>query len=159
MNSIDRTKQLGIILDNWGTSQLAYYSITKSNQILAARSDVDICGFNMNVARPCVGNNFAIFPLVEITGFQGTIIATCPNGVIASIKAPSPRRKIFYVWDLYWLRQNPRLPYEYWAQIFRRNDFELAARSESHRSIIENNFNVEVPHLIEDCDFSCFLES
>ena len=65
------------------------------------------------------------------------------------LKSFSPERKIFYVWDLEWLRQHGK-EFENTVKAFTDNSITLIARSKEHALAIENYCNIKIEHVIEN---------
>jgi len=61
----------------------------------------------------------------------------------------SPKRKLFYIWDLEWLRPHAK---DFIAnlRIYRHPKLELIARSISHAQAVENYANKKVNAIIPD---------
>lgn len=66
--------------------------------------DENICLFYIEPSRPIVSNNLPIFPINEIFGFKGTLVAT--DLATANIMCKTNNKKIFYVQDMEWTK-NP----------------------------------------------------
>jgi hypothetical protein len=87
----------------------------------------------------------------EAWGQKGTTIATSLSTANQLLSFPGPSSKLFYVWDLEWLRGQHRYADNY-IQIYCNPDLVLIARSTPHAQIIHNNFNREISHIVSDFD-------
>ena len=65
------------------------------------------------------------------------------------LKSFSPERKIFYVWDLEWLRRHGK-EFENTVKAFTDSEVTLIARSKEHALAIENYCNTKIKHIVED---------
>lgn len=151
-----KKKSLGVLVNNFSRSQLAFYFIQKANE-LVKNPEMDIVGFYSNLSPLCVKPNFSMMQLVEAYSFQGTVIATDLDGVAKLINMPGPSKKFYYTWDLEWLR-NKGQQYEHLVMLYRHPEIEVVARSLSHKRILENNFNLKDIKISEDFDLKVFLQ-
>ena len=67
-------------------------------------------------------------------------------------------KKMFYVWDLEWMRSNNKKQYEEYRDVYTNESMELIARSTSHKEAIENAFNRTVNYVIPDFNLMKILE-
>lgn len=84
--------------------------------------------------------------------FDGPIIATCFDTAIKLINLPTPNPKFFFLNDLEWLYQ-PQKNYEDLSRVYRHPELTLLARSEDHKTVIENAWNVKVGKIINKYNF------
>ena len=117
---MQKSKQIGIIVDDLSASQLSYYLIKNINEFLEDSLD-----------------DFVVF-------FENSI-----SNTLSMLKSFSPERKIFYVWDLEWLRQHGK-EFENTVKAFTDNNVTLVARSKEHALAIENYCNIKIKHIVED---------
>ena len=121
------------------------------------RFDVDFLGFFDIYERHIATPNFCTMNLVESFGFTGTLITTNCDLTLKTLRFPNPKKRIFYVWDLEWVRHTgPQ--FEYYEQVYRNPKLELVTRNQDYADLIENCFNRKVVHLNENCDLEKFLE-
>ena len=93
----------------------------------------------------------------ELPYFDGTLIATSISTCLTAIKSISPSKKIFYVWDLEWMRNTGR-NYEHSIQAFIDKSVVLVARSESHAKAIKNYCNKTPSCIAEDFNIEKMME-
>jgi len=90
-------------------------------------------------------------------GFDGAMIATSLSTAKKTIEYPEPLVKLFYIWDLEWLRT--KIPnYQIMASIYRSNDFTLVARCKDYKDAVEDLWNVSVPYIVEECNIEKFID-
>tara|TARA_Y100001949_G_scaffold11720_1_gene8696 strand:- start:276 stop:785 length:510 start_codon:yes stop_codon:yes gene_type:complete len=147
---------INVLLQNVGASQISYYVIRNLNELGNTRPDIDAIVYYETMHRNCLPPNFAIMQIAEAWGQHGPVIATSLSTALKLTGFPS-ERKIFYVWDLEWLRGQQR-HYKTYADIYTHPDLELIARSEDHKRAVENAFNREVKHVISDFDTNQLLK-
>ena len=137
-------KAIGALFTSFGAAQSSYQFIKRANALLKSRGDVDIVGFYENPARPPVTPNFALLNVVDSYTFNGTLIATDLNAATRLLRAPGASRRIFYCFDIEWLRFPQRRPYEQLASIYRNPTLEVYSRNDIHAKIIADAFNIYV---------------
>lgn len=150
-------KSLGVLANNFGVSQMSFNFIRKANELVKSRADLDIFGFYGNLSPQCLKPCFSMMQLVEAYSFGGITVATDLDSLAKLIRMPGPSKKFFYSWDLFWMRMNPRPQYESIVSLYRHPSIEVVARSESHKAVLENNFNLTGVKISEDFDLGVFL--
>jgi hypothetical protein len=142
-------KNIGIIVPNLGTSQLSVYAISFANKLF--KTEHDCCLFYRDLSAHCIDIKAGCMTISEVWGFKGTLISTCLYDTEFLLKSISSGKKIFYIWDLEFLRNNK--DYIKNTSIYRNPDIILAARSQSHAKAIENYCNRPVDMIVEDFNF------
>lgn len=143
--------KLGFAIHDLGPSQLAYKLIRNSNEYLESHPGDSVIGFYQEMIRPIMNVGFPIMQIHEAFGFDGCMVGTSLSTMNKVISCASPLTKIFYVWDLEWLRMQ-QCHYEKLANIYRNPDITLIVRSEDHSQAISDVFNVKPSHIIDDFD-------
>lgn len=131
--------KLGFIIDNFGSSQLAYNLIKKLNEFLENRQDICIIGFFENLQRQVTLPNFCTMNVTETYGFDGTVVCTNPEQVQMIKRFPGPKRIIYYVHNLPWIPYKG-LEVEYFQDVFCDPSIEIQTRCEDYAALIKNNF-------------------
>ncbi len=150
-------KNLSVLLPDTGAGQLAFCAIKELNALTQTRPEIDSIIFYENKHKNCLPTNFAVMQIAEAWGQDGPIIATSLSTAHQLIKFPSAK-KIFYVWDLEWIRDGHARQYEKYSLIYQDKSLELIARSKPHKKAIENAFNRKVEHVVSDFNMSAILE-
>ncbi len=143
--------KLGIAVNHLGPSQLAYAIAKNIHELLVKEPGVDVCVFYENATKPSFPPNCAIMPFVEAWHFDGVLINTTLSTAEKSLTFAGPRRKLFYVWDLEWLRFQQK-EYRQSQAIYGHERLELLARSADHKQILESLWNRPVAAVVEDFD-------
>lgn len=141
--------KIGIIHDDFGASDLAFYAISYANK-LTAESNLDVIGFYKNLPNPVIPASFALMNQLDIWGFDGLAIATDVDSAYSLSNTVSSSPKVFYVWDLEWLRHNKNFLYNVGA--YRARNLKLVARSKDHADILSKYCNRPVDAIIENCN-------
>ena len=140
----------GVLLQHMGACQLSYNVIRNVNKLADTHPEIDIIAYYETMHKNCLQPNFAIMQIAEAWGQHKPLIATSLSTAFKLISFPTVR-KLFYVWDLEWLRGKNR-QYEQFADVYTHPELELVARSEAHADAIENAFNRKVNNIVSDFD-------
>lgn len=145
--------QIGAIFDDLYANQSALSYISEMNRCVQNK-DSQICpsAFFSDI-RPINFQlpMFGIYNLIEAFSFKGPVFATNLSLAQKLVRFPGPSQKFFYVWDLEWLRRP--FQYEQYVGIYRNPALKLIARSDEHKTLLENNFNRSVFGVIDDFNF------
>ena len=146
-------------MTNSGASQLSFCVITQLNKMFQENPEIDAIIFYENRHKSCLPANFAVMQISEARNQLGPIIATSFYTAHKLLDFTS-KQKLFYVWDLEWIRnENGAIKqYESYKSVYTDPSLELIARSSSHKDIIENAFDREVKHIVSDFNRSEILE-
>lgn len=146
-------RKIGVILSHTERSQAAYTLIRNINRLVVTNSDISPIIFTEEVTRCCMIPSCPILNMADIWGFDGTVVATNLNNIQTLINSPGPSKKVFYVWDLEWLRlMNYPIMYSDLYNIFSNPKITVVPRSTSHQAILQNNFNIKTHQPILDFD-------
>lgn len=146
---------INFLVDHVGASHMAFYLIEEANKLSGQGSNITI--FYDQLQRPCRRLLVPAMMLIEAWAQPGVSIATSISTAARLLKFPGPSTKMFYVWDMSWLRNPKRVgPF---TELFRNSDLSLIARCKDHAEALENAFNVEVPYIIKDFDHEAILEA
>jgi len=140
---------ISVFLNNLGANQAAYSTITQLNNLYNTKQDVDITVFYNDLQRFCIQPHFGVMHAVEAWDQEGIGIATSFNTVEKLLGCPRLNPKIYYMWDLEFLRMNPKR-YDVCRNIICHPKIELVVRSQSHQYLVENNFNRQVNGIIDN---------
>lgn len=149
--------KLAVLVDNLGANQLAYNVIKNFNGLVEVRPEIDCIAFYENSVRPCFPTMFPIMQIYEAYGYDGVVVGTKLSNVGALLNFPMCTRKYFYVWDLEWIRFKSKY-YNSLVSVYRNPNVKLIARSEEHKKIIENCWNVKVEGIVDDFNVNELIE-
>lgn len=150
-------KKLGICITDLGHSQLSFRLIKEINHLMLNRFDVPISVFYENLEKPLGKLLTGYFNLSESWLFNGSLIATSHTTAQKISIMPGPIQKIYYVQNIDFLNNNA-VDYIEFYNIFCKSDLEIWCRSEDHKKILENNFNISVKSVINNFRISEMLE-
>jgi hypothetical protein len=122
---------IGIVCNNIGPNQLAYYAIKSGNEFVES-GDNDLVIFFYELMPECIRPNFGVMNLSEAYNYNGVLVATDLNSATRILEYPGTRNKYFYVWDLEYLRIGQK-NYEDFCNIYNNPRLPLIVRSKSHK--------------------------
>jgi hypothetical protein len=153
-------KQLGILLDNVGASQIAFCVISELNKYVEQDPEYQPIVFYRDIQKNCLPANFSVMEIQEAWGCNGPVIATSSSTAKSLSCFPAVVDKFFYVWDVEWTRNSvSSKKYEDYEKIYSDESMSIIARSDSHKELIENCFNREVKNVVSDFNISKILEA
>lgn len=146
---------INFLVDHVGASHMSFYLIEAANQLSEDGKNITI--FYDQLQRPCRRLLVPAMMLIESWAQPGVSIATSISTTARLLKFPGPQKKMFYVWDMSWLR-NPKRVGKF-SELFRNPELELIARCDDHAVALENAFNVPVEHVFDDFEPAQLLEA
>jgi hypothetical protein len=149
-------KKLGICVTDFGHSQLSYRILKEVNGLMLSRFDTPISIFYENLDRPIGKLLTGYFNMSESWLFNGALVATSHTTANKMMTILGPRQKIYYVQDLDFL--NNVVNSDIFYNLFCNSNMEILCRSQNHKKVIENNFNVKVKGVVENFDIKSLLE-
>lgn len=132
---------IGFAVDNLGFSELSYYLIRAINECLEEDCP-DITVFYSTLTRPILPLNTASMQMTELYGFAGVGVATNFHTAQKLLKCPAPQKKIFYIYDLEWIRN--KVDFSILCEVYRNPSLELVTRSEDYANVVSKLFHREV---------------
>ncbi len=145
---MQKSKQIGVLLEDLSASQLTFYVIKNINDYLE-KSDIDFVAFFQNSTASMITPRFSTMSVSETWSFSGTVIATSVSTALSIQKTCIPAKKYFYVWDLDWHRRGGQ-DFEYTIQAYNNPELNLIARSSSHAKAIKNYCNRDVCGIVDN---------
>lgn len=127
--------KLGIMIEQLDFSQLGIKLTENVNQLLESDPSMDVIAFYENWAIAPLAPHFSLMMEREVWGFKGTLMSTTLKTTERMIRCPGPSKKIFYVWDLEWLRL-PFAQFEKLSEIYCHPSIELVARTSGHADLL-----------------------
>lgn len=144
-------KKIGIILDNFGPSQMAYQALTQPIPI-----DWSVYGFYHNIHHTIVEPSFPLWHCAEAFNFNGHLIATNINGAQQLLNCFAAQSKIFYLWDIEWFRHKG--DYNFYRHIYCNPNLKLVTRCEDYQNLVKQCWNIECA-LVKDFSYNGFIDS
>lgn len=148
--------KLAFLVQDLGSTQLAYRLISQINKSTKERDNLDIVVFYENLVKPCIAPGFMITNIADCWSFNGAIVSTSLSTAHKLLNVPSARRKFFYSYDLEWIRYKDK-SYEDMARIYCNKNLKLIARSKSHKDMLSMCWNRDV-NVIHDFNIEEFLK-
>lgn len=120
---------------------MGYEITTQLNSLAKTHPYIDSVVFVEEDRPQTILPKFAIMNICEVYDQGGLLIATTPNTAGKLVHCWGAKHRVFYSYDCFWMRGN-RNKYESLVNLYQNREFDLVVRSESHKEIINNNFNI-----------------
>ena len=146
---------LNFLVDHIGASHMAYYLIECANE-LCEKGEAKVIIFYDQLHRPCRRLLVPAMMMLEAWAQPGVSIATSISSTARLLNLPGPQVKMFYVWDMEWLR-NPKQVGPM-TELFRHPELTIIARCKDHLEAIENSFNIKVPYVFDNFNHESILQ-
>lgn len=143
-------RKIGILMPNLGISQLSYYIIRNINEYLRQNYKTNFTLFYEDMQPPIANPLCAVMQMAESWCFDSTLIATSHSTAVKMMNLPGPTKKLYYVYDLEWIRPGQGVLYDSFKRPFHHPNVQLLARNADHTAIIENCFNRQVAGQVDD---------
>ncbi len=147
---------INFLVDHVGASHMAFHLVGQTNS-MSKNGEANITVFYDQLQRPCRRLLVPSMLMIEAWAQKGVAISTSLSTAARMLSFPGPTQKIFYVWDMSWIRNPKRVGYA--TEIFRNPNLTLMTRCVEHAQAISNNFNVEVPYIVENFDKEILLKA
>lgn len=149
---------IGFVFNHLAISHLNYFGINSINQICRNYAGIDICIFSQHIISSCIQVLCPIFNMVDLVRWSSyPLISTSIGTTIESLS--SNASKIYhYVFD-------PELIGKYYKEscdlksAFCDSRVRVIARHESHKELIESEFNIQICDIIiPDCNVEKLIQ-
>ena len=137
-----------IALKDLSASDLAFVAINQAGYNLKKHTLKDITFLTEEKFPPCIPVPCSRMNISEMWSCKGVVIATNLTTANTLAKAVIPAKKVFYVWDLEFLRGNKNFKEN--VEIYRNPSLTLICRSQSHAEALENYCNRKPDCIIPD---------
>ncbi len=154
---MQNTKKIGIIVKDLSPSYLSFCLIDMINKQVEETPDYDFTIFYENRYPNSLDVLCSTMSSSEIWNFDGVLISTDISTTLSSLNSSSVRRRLFYVWDLEWTRQEGK-DYDYVSKAYNHKEVELVSRSVDHSPLLENYSNKKVSGVVDDFSFKDLKE-
>jgi hypothetical protein len=147
---------INFLVDNVGASHMAFYLVESANT-MSHDGTACVTIFYDQLHRPCRKLLVPAMMMIEAWAQPGVSIATSLSTAARLLSFPGPQQKMFYVWDMSWMRNPKRVgPF---SELFRNPDLTLIARCVDHAKALQNNFNVKVPYVFDNFNNEALLKA
>lgn len=143
-------RSIGIIVTDLGPSQLAFM-ILKQTELLKGLGWSSFI-FYESLMRPCINPTVATMNISESVSFDGHCLSTNLNQTKLLLNNNTRGKKIFYVWDLEWLRGHDNFDFN--SDIYRDENLILITRSQEHSDALKNYCNRKADHIVDNVNLS-----
>lgn len=141
--------KLGILIPHMGRSQFSFQLTRELNLSVINNHALDICVFVENIVQIPFQQYFPIMSMYYAYNYKGPLVATSLTTAKKLINLPLRNQKFFYIWDLEWTQIKDK-KYMELAEIYKNEDVNLLARSETHARLIEKAWDRDVLGIVPD---------
>lgn len=131
-------QKVGIIVPGLYNHQLFFEAAQNAKYIDA---NLDLIIFYEDLSPVSFRPPCAFMPTTEILNFNGLLISTTLTNTLLSIKAINMAKKVFYIWDLEWIRNNKN--YLHNISIYQNPEIQCITRSQEYANELNNYANIQ----------------
>lgn len=143
---------IGVLVKDAGVSQLNFNIIKNFNQFIFGDQRSYCAMFFENMVQPMARVLFPIFNIAEAYEWKETLIATSLSNAHKLIHFPACKNKLFYVWDLEWIRLRMK-DYALLGSIYNAPNLKIIARSKAHADLLSEVWGCKVHDVVENFGF------
>ena len=141
-------KEIAVIVNNLAVTQNNFYMIKRFNEMVKDPKKSVSC-FMLQPSPPVIKPMFSCRNISFVSNFTGKLIATDFNSLELLLESHTGCDKYLYLWDY-----NPLARFDATQKLLKDKRLKIAVRSEGHKAMLENNYNVKVDAIIEDWDIN-----
>jgi hypothetical protein len=130
--------KFAIVVNNYGQNQLAYDTISSTNEFLKKNNKTDITLFYETPAPLRQNPITAMMNIYEAWGYDGDIVMTSISSAFKVLGMPGSNKRYFYAFNPEWIHN--ATVFEAYYKVM-SSDIEVITRTKEHSKIFENNFN------------------
>jgi len=138
-------KEIAVLVDHLAVTQSNFYMIKEFNEI-AKNPKKSVSCFTFQPSPPVIKPMFSCRNVSFISNFTGKMIATNIQALDFMLQSHTACEKYLYLWDV----EFGAAKFDQVCEVLKDDRLKIAARSEGHKAILENNYNVKVDAIIED---------
>jgi len=146
---------IGFLTENIGATQCSYFMIGFANK--AVEYGLSPVIFQRTLHQPCQQLLCPCMFINEAWAYDGVMVATSIGCISQLLQFPSSNKKYYYVWDIGTSNLKGKV-FGPLSKIIANPDVELICRCSDHKAMLENNYNVDVKHVVENFRFEELLE-
>lgn len=134
----------GVLVRDLSSSELAF-------RLLGHARRRPLAFFQEQPLLPVVEPAGPVLGTADAWGYRGPLVATTLGTAARLAAFPAPAARVFYVWDLEWLRLGA-FPHAAVAAVYRDPRLALVCRHQDHRAAVEAAWARPVAGVVEDAD-------
>lgn len=154
----DDTALVGFVFSHLSISHLNYLGLTSINKLCKTYAGIDICLFSQHIIQPCIPLLCPAFSISDLMRWHHHPLITTSIGT--TIEALSSNASIIYhyAFDPEFIDQ-PNLESSILLPAFCDPRVRVITRHESHRKLIEEEFDIQTCDIIiPDCDAEALVK-
>jgi hypothetical protein len=145
-------RRFGLLLKDLGASELNWRLVRQANDLMKAGA-ADVTLFTEETLPPLIQPAGAAMQAAEAWGYRWPVCATTLSTAKKLAGLPGPAAKLFYVWDLEWLRFADR-PFHALRAVYADERLALVTRTDEHRAVVEDLWCRPVAAVVPDADLA-----
>lgn len=130
---------IGVIIPSLAASEYAFYTVNQCHFLKQVTPHEPFI-FVEDIQPPCMQLQASCMNISEVFSFAGMLISTNLRNTAIAINAKTAAKKIFYVWDLEFLRRGNN-DFLRNNEIYRSPEVKIVCRSIDHAKVFENYSN------------------
>lgn len=139
--------QFGILVKNLYNSELNWRLVSQVNN-LNKSGMTDIIIFYEDALPQMIHPIGTVMQAVEAYEYRNPLIATNLSTAQKLVNFPRSCHKVFYLWDLEWIRFKNNSYYEF-RNIYCNPELDLVCRTEEHKDLVERLWDRKVSRVSE----------
>lgn len=148
----DDLSATGFVFTHLSMSHLTYLGLISINKLCKTYAGIDICLFSQHISQPCVPPLCPVFGEADLTRWRDSPLITTNIETTLAAMASNAKTIYHYAFDPEFIDQH-HIESSCLRTAFCDPRVRVITRHESHRKLIEAEFDIEVCDLIvQDCD-------
>lgn len=146
------TALVGFVFNHLALSHIAYLGLLSINKVCKTYAGLDVCIFSQHIIHPCIPLLCPTFNMSDLMRWNDHPLITTSIGTTIAALASNAPVIYHYAFDPEFIDKHHRESDEI-LPAFCDPRVKLIVRHESHKQLIETEFDVEVcDEIIPDCD-------
>ena len=137
-------KEIAVLVNNLAVTQNNFYMIIEFNEI-AKDPKRSVSCFTFQPSPPLIKPMFSCKNISFVSNFNGKLIATDFRSLGFMLESHTACEKYLYLWDV-----TAPATFDEISSVLKDKRLKIATRSEGHKAILENNYNVKVDAVVDD---------
>jgi hypothetical protein len=137
-------KEIAALVSHLTVTQNNFYMIKEFNEIVKDPK-MSVSCFTFQPSPPVVKPMFSCKNVSFVSNFTGKLIATDFDSLNFMLDSHTACEKYLYLWEA-----TAPAKFDKVSSLLKDKRLKIATRSEGHKAILENNYNIKVDAVIDD---------
>jgi len=134
---------IGFVFNHLFVSHLTYYGITSINHLCRTYAGIDVCIFSQHVVNPCIQLLCPVFDMRDLIRWDHRPLVSTSICTTLSALSSNADKVYHYAFDPEFIDKS-RIESNYLIPAFCDPRVKVITRHESHKRLIETEFNIDV---------------